>query len=125
MRRIAVVGAGKIGATVAGMLAGTGDYQVLALDRSADALAGVADHARIETAAVAIDDPAALAVRLAGAFAVINCAPFHLTAAVARAAAAAKAHYLDLTEDVAASRVVRDLAAIGDTAFIPQCGLAP
>jgi saccharopine dehydrogenase-like NADP-dependent oxidoreductase len=55
----------------------------------------------------------------------VSCAPFHLTTSVARAAKAAGAHYLDLTEDVAASRVVRELAADAKTAFIPQCGLAP
>ncbi|MDB5496831.1 MAG: saccharopine dehydrogenase, partial [Phenylobacterium sp.] len=77
------------------------------------------------TAAMAIDDPAALAKALAGCFAVVNAAPYHLTAVVAEAAKAAGAHYLDLTEDVAASRVVRELARDSATAFIPQCGLAP
>src|SRR4029079_18880225 len=62
---------------------------------------------------------------MAGSFAVVNCAPYQLTTIVARAAKAAGAHYLDLTEDVAASRVVRDLAKDAKTAFIPQCGLAP
>ena len=62
---------------------------------------------------------------MAGCFAVVNCAPYHLTTMVARAAKAAGAHYLDLTEDVAASRIVRELAADATTAFIPQCGLAP
>jgi saccharopine dehydrogenase-like NADP-dependent oxidoreductase len=125
MRKAAVVGAGKIGATVANLLAGSGAYEVILIDRSPDALAAFAGRPGIETAALAIDDPQALAARLAGAFAVVNCAPYSLTTAVARAARAAGAHYLDLTEDVAASRVVRDLAAEADTAFIPQCGLAP
>jgi saccharopine dehydrogenase-like NADP-dependent oxidoreductase len=34
-------------------------------------------------------------------------------------------HYLDLTEDVATTRMVKDLAEGASTAFIPQCGLAP
>ena len=38
---------------------------------------------------------------------------------------AAGAHYLDLTEDVASTRAVKQLAAGARTAFIPQCGLAP
>ncbi len=123
MRKAAVVGAGKIGSTIASLLAGSGDYEVLVLDQSADALAEIGPRAR--TAALAIDDPAALAKALAGCFAVVNAAPYHLTAVVAQAAKAAGAHYLDLTEDVAASRVVRDLARDSKTAFIPQCGLAP
>jgi saccharopine dehydrogenase-like NADP-dependent oxidoreductase len=44
---------------------------------------------------------------------------------VAEAARAARTHYLDLTEDVASMRRVRELAADASTAFIPQCGLAP
>jgi saccharopine dehydrogenase-like NADP-dependent oxidoreductase len=123
MRKVAVVGAGKIGSTVAAMLAGTGDYEVLVIDGSAAALAEVPPS--IARSVLAIDDHKLLAEHLAGRFAVVNCAPFHLTTAVARAAAEAGAHYLDLTEDVAASRVVRDLAATARTAFIPQCGLAP
>jgi len=123
MRKAAVVGAGKIGSTIASLLAGSGDYDVLVIDRSAEALAGV--DARARTTAMAIDDPEKLAAALAGAFAVVNAAPYHLTTVVAQAAKAAGAHYLDLTEDVAASRVVRDLAKDSDTAFIPQCGLAP
>jgi len=123
MRKAAVIGAGKIGSTIASLLAGCGDYQVLVIDQSAEALAhlpkGVAGQA------MAIDDPAKLAEALEGCFAVVNAAPYHLTTVVAQAAKAAGAHYLDLTEDVAASRVVRDLAKDSATAFIPQCGLAP
>jgi len=60
-----------------------------------------------------------------GKFAVLSAAPYHLTYHVAEAAKAARAHYLDLTEDVASTRKVKALAAGATTAFIPQCGLAP
>jgi saccharopine dehydrogenase-like NADP-dependent oxidoreductase len=123
MRKAAVVGAGKIGSTIASLLAGSGDYEVLVIDQSAEALAEIGS--RSKTLAMAIDDPAKLAQALAGCFAVVNAAPYHLTTVVAQAAKTAGAHYLDLTEDVAASRVVRDLAKGSKTAFIPQCGLAP
>jgi saccharopine dehydrogenase-like NADP-dependent oxidoreductase len=123
MRKAAVIGAGKIGSTIASLLAGCGDYEVLVLDRDAQALADLGHG--ITAKAMAIDDPAALAEALIGCFAVVNAAPYHLTTVVAQAAKAAGAHYLDLTEDVAASRVVRDLARDATTAFIPQCGLAP
>src|SRR6476659_2952423 len=93
--KVAVVGAGKIGSTVAGLLSGA--YEVLVIDQSAEALAALDARPRPATAALAIDDPAALTGALAGCFAVINAAPYHLTTAVARAAKAAGAHYLDLT----------------------------
>ena len=60
-----------------------------------------------------------------GAFAVLSAAPYHLTADIARAARTAGCHYLDLTEDVATTRIVKALAEGAVTAFIPQCGLAP
>ena len=123
MRKIAIVGAGKIGSTIVSLLIGCRDYQVLVIDQNPAALAGV--DARAETVAMAIEDPKAVAEALAGCFAVLNAAPYHLTTVVARAAKNAGAHYLDLTEDVAASRIVRDLAKDATTAFIPQCGLAP
>jgi saccharopine dehydrogenase-like NADP-dependent oxidoreductase len=123
MRKAAVIGAGKIGSTIASLLVGSGDYEVLVVDQNAAALGDL--DPRVATAALAIDDPKALAAALAGCFAVVNAAPYHLTTMVAQAAKAAGAHYLDLTEDVAASRVVRDLAKGSKTAFIPQCGLAP
>src|SRR5580698_9634071 len=100
MRRVAVVGAGKIGSTIASLLAGCGDYEVLVIDQNASALAEI--DARIAvTADLAIEDPAALSRALANCFAVVNAAPFHLTSVIARAAKDAGAHYLDLTEDVA------------------------
>ena len=123
MHKAAVIGAGKIGSTIASLLLGLGDYQVMVIDQSAEALADV--DPRAEARPMAIDDPATLTRALEGCFAVVNAAPYHLTTIVAAAAKAAGAHYLDLTEDVAASRVVRDLAADATTAFIPQCGLAP
>jgi saccharopine dehydrogenase-like NADP-dependent oxidoreductase len=122
-RKIAVVGAGKIGSTVATLLAPA--YEVLVIDQNAEALETLDARPRPSTACLAIDDPAALAQALAGCFAVVNAAPYRLTTIVARAARDAGAHYLDLTEDVAASRVVRDLARGAGTAFVPQCGLAP
>lgn len=125
MRKVAVVGAGKIGSTVVDLLVGSGSYEVVLIDQSAEALADFAGRPHVSTRALAIDNPAQLESALEGCFAAVNCAPYHLTIAVARAAKAAGAHYLDLTEDVASSRVVRELAADASTAFIPQCGLAP
>ncbi|MGH6947207.1 MAG: saccharopine dehydrogenase family protein, partial [Kiloniellales bacterium] len=72
-----------------------------------------------------IADETALAKVLGGKAAVLSAAPFHLTSGIARAARAANVNYLDLTEDVATTRTVRELAVGAETAFIPQCGLAP
>jgi saccharopine dehydrogenase-like NADP-dependent oxidoreductase len=125
MERIVVVGAGKIGSMIAEMLGRCGDYEVAVLDRSADALARLETSVPVERIRLDIGQPGDLARLLKGRFAVLSAAPYHLTGRVAEAARTAGAHYLDLTEDVASTRRVKQLAADAPTAFIPQCGLAP
>ncbi len=124
MRDVIVIGAGKIGATIADMLADSGDYRVTVADRSPEALAQAA-RPGVEGLLIDLADEPALAQALAGRFAVLSAAPYHLTAGVARAAHAAGVHYLDLTEDVATTRLVKSLAETATAALIPQCGLAP
>ncbi|MFD2236590.1 saccharopine dehydrogenase family protein [Aureimonas populi] len=125
MKQIAVVGAGKIGSTIALMLAETGDYAVVLADRDAAQLERAEKHEAIATRAVDIADEGALRDLLSGAYAVLSAAPFHLTTAIAEAAAKTGTHYLDLTEDVASTRRVKELARESRSALIPQCGLAP
>jgi saccharopine dehydrogenase-like NADP-dependent oxidoreductase len=132
MHNILVIGAGKIGAVVADLLVDTpeaGGYRVTVADRSATLLAGIAADprrsARLSTLVLDVNDPAQLQAALAGRFAVLSAAPFHLTLQIAQAARAAGVHYLDLTEDVASTRAIRALSQGAPTAFIPQCGLAP
>jgi saccharopine dehydrogenase-like NADP-dependent oxidoreductase len=125
MKEIAVVGAGKIGSTIAEMLAGTGDYHVTLVDRSAAQFAACDLPAAVAPLELDIGAAGALEAVLAGKFAVLSAAPFHLTMRIAEAAARAGVHYLDLTEDVASTRRVKQLAASTKRAFIPQCGLAP
>jgi saccharopine dehydrogenase-like NADP-dependent oxidoreductase len=132
MQNILVIGGGKIGSVVAELLVDTpeqGGYRVTVADRSAALLAQIDADAgkspRLTTLVLDVNDPAQLHAALKGRFAVLSAAPYHLTLAVARAAREAGVHYLDLTEDVASTRAIRELAVGAKTAFIPQCGLAP
>jgi saccharopine dehydrogenase-like NADP-dependent oxidoreductase len=125
MHHVVVIGAGHIGSTIASLLSETGDYKVTVADRSVGQLGAVEGLPRVEQALVDVTDGLALRDLLAGKFAVLSAAPYHLTFPVAEAARAVGAHYLDLTEDVATTRKVKALAADAATAFIPQCGLAP
>ncbi|MCY7314265.1 MAG: saccharopine dehydrogenase family protein [Rubrivivax sp.] len=70
-------------------------------------------------------DPQAGAAGLRGQQAVINALPYHLATLAATAAREAGTHYFDLTEDVAATRAIKQMAEGAPTAFMPQCGLAP
>lgn len=125
MKKIVVVGAGKIGATITRMLAHSGDYRVTVVDALEASLAGIEAHPAVSTVVADITEPHRLEAMLADAFAVLSAVPYHLTTTIAGAAANAGVHYLDLTEDVASTRAVRRIAADAKTAFIPQCGLAP
>ena len=122
--RIALLGAGHIGQTIARLLAGSGDYQVTVYDRSAAALAHAAGPG-IATQVCDTEDPQALLAALRGHDAVVNALPYHLAVPTATAAREARCHYFDLTEDVAATRAIMALADGAATAFMPQCGLAP
>jgi saccharopine dehydrogenase-like NADP-dependent oxidoreductase len=125
MKNILVVGAGKIGSMIAELLAGSGDYAVTVIDRSSEQLARLETGQPINKVVADITDTVHLRGLLKGQFAVLSAAPYHATRVIAEAAKAAGAHYLDLTEDVASTRIVKQLAVNANTAFIPQCGLAP
>jgi saccharopine dehydrogenase-like NADP-dependent oxidoreductase len=125
MKNIVIVGAGKIGSMIAELLGGSGDYAVTVVDRSQQQLDRLETAVAITKIAADITQPGVLQRILTGQFAVLSAAPYHATRTIAEAAKAAGAHYLDLTEDVASTRAVKQLAAGAKTAFIPQCGLAP
>jgi saccharopine dehydrogenase-like NADP-dependent oxidoreductase len=125
MKNIAIVGAGKIGSMIADLLGNCGDYEVTVIDQSAEQLRRLETAAPVHKVAVDVGDTVALTAALRGKFAVLSAAPFHVTGKIAQAAATAGVHYLDLTEDVANTRRVKELATGARTAFIPQCGLAP
>lgn len=130
MHSILVLGGGKIGAVVAELLAhaqsgGRPDYRVTLADQRAAALAAAPRHPQIDTLVLDVGDAAALRAALQGRYAVLSALPYSLTVPVAEAARAAGCHYLDLTEDVASTRRIRQIAEGAPSAFIPQCGLAP
>src|SRR5580693_4074051 len=125
MHQVAIVGAGKIGSMIAELLVSSRDYAVTVIDRSQSALDRLETAAAVTKVAADITQGDTLQKILTGKFAVLSAAPYHATRLIAEAAKTAGAHYLDLTEDVASTRAVKQLAAGARTAFIPQCGLAP
>jgi saccharopine dehydrogenase-like NADP-dependent oxidoreductase len=116
--RIAVVGLGNVGRLIADMLVER-EFEVREVDADEGRAAG--ERASV----VDVRDPSALEELFAGVDAVISCLPYYLNAVTATAAHSAGVHYLDLSEDVATSRTVRQLAQSSNTTFLPRCGLAP
>ena len=126
MRDILIVGAGKIGTVIADLLASSGDYAVTVADRDPAAVERVgAELARVQACVLDVGDADALAAELEGRWAVIDAGPFDIGMRIAAAAVVQRVHYLNLTEDVASTRRVRELAGGAHSALIPQCGLAP
>jgi saccharopine dehydrogenase-like NADP-dependent oxidoreductase len=130
MHRVLILGAGKIGALISGLLAESRGYRVdLADVNGAAARAVVAAHGLDNLAAFEVDATQAEALRAHlrehPVDAIVSSLPFYCNPAVAEAARAAQAHYFDLTEDVEVTRAVRAVADGADQAFVPQSGLAP
>ncbi len=124
MVKLILLGGGKIGSAITAMLGETGDYQLTVADRDADGLARLPTK-NVRTQVLDVADPAALRAAIKGHDMVVSAMPYHLTPVIAGAAKECGAHYFDLTEDVESTRVVKGLAKGADTAFVPQCGLAP
>lgn len=125
MTKILLVGAGKIGGMIAEMLVTTGDYAVTVVDKSAENLNQMEVSDTVIREIADVNNREKLLEMMQNKYAVLSAVPFNVTIEIAKAAKIAGIHYLDLTEDVRATRVVKDLAHDAERAFIPQCGLAP
>ncbi len=125
MKKILLLGAGKIGVIISELLASSGDYEVHVADLDQSNLDGLPQYAAVKPLLLDVTDEAALQAAMQGKFAALSACPFDITRYVAEAAVATGVHYLDLTEDVACTRLVKSLAGAARSALIPQCGLAP
>ena len=130
MAKVLILGAGKIGALISGLLAESGSYEVHLGDVSAEAANAVvsAHHfGNLHAHHVDASDASALRAQLQKhpVDAVISSLPYYCNIGVAAAARDARTHYFDLTEDVEVTRAVRKIAEGSAQAFVPQCGLAP
>ncbi|MGH8372140.1 MAG: saccharopine dehydrogenase NADP-binding domain-containing protein [Gammaproteobacteria bacterium] len=130
MHRVLVLGAGKIGSLLSGLLAASGDYQVDLGDVNGHAAqAAAAGHklANIKAHQVDAGNKDALEKHLKAhpADAVISSLPYFCNPPVAEVARKLNLHYFDLTEDVEVTRAVTRISQGASTVFAPQCGLAP
>ena len=125
MNKILLVGGGKIGVMIAELLSATNEYSVTVADKDKASLKLVNDHKNVTKLQLDITDKKQLAKAFVGQYAVLSALPYTATPIIAAAAKEAGAHYFDLTEDVASTRLVKEMAQDADTAFVPQCGLAP
>ena len=130
MQDILVLGAGKIGSLISGLLAESGDYRVQLADRRAGAADDVANAHQLDTILpfdfdAADQDVLRAHIEEHRPTAVVSGLPYYCNVAVAEVARELSLHYFDLTEDVAVTEAVRKIAEGAEQVFAPQCGLAP
>ncbi len=122
---IGIVGAGKVGGTIATLLESCRFCRrvVLADTRTGVDLGGLKKSRFVQ---LDVRQPAELAEFVAGVDVVVSAAPYFLNKTIAQACATAGVSYFDLTEDVETTAFVQRLAPTAPRAtFMPQCGLAP
>lgn len=127
MHRVAIIGAGRIGASIARLLDDSGDYEILLTDQFDHALEAIRLSERVEKRILRIGREEGLQNQLQGYQAVISACGYDVNPMVAEAAAATGISYFDLTEDNATTDVIKQIAqrAVAQQVFVPQCGLAP
>ncbi len=127
MYRVLLLGAGKIGRTIARLLGKHGHYEILVGDADEAALESLEHLSHVRTTNLDCRDEPALLAAMQDCDAVISALSFEFNAAVARAALQAGISYFDLTEDIETTHQVRELSkrAGPKQIFMPQCGLAP
>ncbi len=130
MKNVLVLGAGKIGSLISCLLSRSGDYLVHLGDVDSEVielLGRELAHENLKTVRLnAMEKPALVQYARANKLdAAISALPYYCNTVVGEVARDCRLDYFDLTEDVEVSRSIGTISSGADTAFIPQCGLAP
>lgn len=127
MHTLLLLGAGKIGRMIATFLVRSGDYRVRVADVEQSLLDRLSANVDVETMLVDASDASHLAKAMQGCQSVISALSFKFNPLVAQVAQEQGLSYFDLTEDIATTHRVREVAekAKPGQIFMPQCGLAP
>ncbi|GHB56370.1 saccharopine dehydrogenase family protein [Persicitalea jodogahamensis] len=118
MKKILVVGMGKVGALVGTLL--SKQFEVTGLDK--EQLVSPLSFPVVEGN---VADGVSLEKTMTGFDAVVSCMPYNLNLPIARLAYKLGIHYFDLTEDVPTTTAIREMARDSRGVMAPQCGLAP
>lgn len=119
MKKIAVLGLGKVGALASELLHRSG-FEVTGIDMN---LPG--DTLPFETKKLDLGSTDNLSAEFSQQDAVLSCLPYHLNEKLAQVAHDSGIHYFDLTEDVPTTKAIIELSKTSKGLMAPQCGLAP
>ena len=125
--KIIIVGAGKIGVTIAKILHQADEYDVTLASRDEVRLSTFKEKTPVKTLVLDITHEETLISSLIGFDTVISALPFYHNITIAKAALEVGLNYFDLTEDIQTVKAIHDIAvdAKEGQIFMPQCGLAP
>lgn len=124
VKKIAVMGGGRLGEAVARTLQSDADYRVSVFESDETRLRELAARG-LDCRDLGSSFPAALERHLDGVSAVVSAASASVAPEIARIARDAGCHYVDATEDSAARAAVTEIAKEADRGFAVGCGLAP
>jgi saccharopine dehydrogenase-like NADP-dependent oxidoreductase len=129
MKQVLMLGAGKVGSLIACLLSEAGDYGIYVGDSADDVVKATGEYSNPNLSVHKIDamNRVALTAFLQShaVDAVVSCLPYYCNFVVAETAQKFRLNYFDLTEDVEVARHIAKISAGAETAFVPQCGLAP
>lgn len=130
MKKILVIGAGKIGSLIAFLLARSHDYFIYLADTnpSYEHLKTIVQSTeRIELVSLDANKPAEIStfLRKNNITAIASCLPYYCNVTMITLAKEHQIHYFDLTEDTETASIAAEAAQHTTAAFVPQCGLAP
>jgi saccharopine dehydrogenase-like NADP-dependent oxidoreductase len=129
MKRVLLLGAGKVGSLIACLLSETGDYQLYVGDSDGYAVKRFDELACANSTTHDLDATNRPAMEkfleAHPVHAIVSCLPYYCNFLVAEMALKYRLHYFDLTEDVEVARHIAEISSGAQTAFVPQCGLAP
>ncbi|HEV7378431.1 MAG TPA: saccharopine dehydrogenase C-terminal domain-containing protein [Dyadobacter sp.] len=118
MRKILVIGLGKVGSLVGTLLSKR--FEVTGIDKVLP-VTGLP----FEVKEGDIMNPGFLEDVFSDCDGVVSCMPYNLNLPIARQAYQSGIHYFDLTEDVPTTTAIREMAKDSRGVMAPQCGLAP
>jgi saccharopine dehydrogenase-like NADP-dependent oxidoreductase len=130
MHRVLVIGAGKIGSLIAVLLANTNDYHVLLGDVDIESLhltRLIEKTSNIHLTKIDAKNKEEVSnlIRKNNVQSIISSLPFYCNTLIAEVAQECNVNYFDLTEDTKTTQTVTELSRQTESAFVPQCGLAP
>lgn len=129
MHRVLIVGAGKIGSLIAAILANSNDYQVTLADISIDSSQAMrlkkTPHLDLIKLNAENSNEVSGFLRKNKIKTIVSSLPYYCNIPIAMAAKEFNLNYFDLTEDTRSAGAINELARTVNSAFVPQCGLAP